>query len=203
MKKSLDLPTLNRKIFPNIVIIGNTASGKTTVAYQLARILGFGVFDLDARIEAKLGRSIAEIFETEGEAFFRQLETDMLRSLAPILNHIIIPGGGAIESDENWELLRQLGPMICLATPQSEVIYRLLKNPEELEKRPMLAAALSVSDPKERQSVLESRLNELEVRREPRYKAADYAVTISFATAGTCAQFIKEILLERQIPQNT
>ncbi len=202
MNTSFDRPLLNRKIFPNLVIVGSTASGKSTVAYQLAKILGFGIIDLDAWIEQKQGRPITEIFASEGEEGFRALETATIRSLGSLLNHIIIPGGGALESDENWALLRQLGPSIWLATPQSEVVFRLLKNPEEVKKRPLLLPALDIADPLQRREYLESRLNELDERRLRRYKEADYAVTISFATAGTCAQFIKEILLLRQTPQN-
>ncbi len=202
MKKYYDLPSLNRKVFPNLVIIGSTASGKTTVAHQLAKLLGFGVIDLDLWIEKKAGRTVVDIFKSEGEEAFRQMETDAIRSLSKILNHIIIPGGGAIERDENWELLKELGQTLWLATPQSEVLYRLLRDEGELSKRPKLAEALAIADIGERRRFLETRLQELEERRLPRYEAADYAVTIGFATAGTCAQFIKELLLSRQSPQN-
>lgn len=203
MKKSYNLLSLNRKAFPNLVIIGGTASGKTTVAHQLAQLLGFGVIDLDAWIEKKAGRPIAAIFASEGEEAFRQMESDAIRSLGKILNHIVIPGGGALERDENWEMLKALGQTLWLATPLSEVVYRLMQDPEALAKRPKLAEALSIADPLERRRFLEQRLQELEERRMERYQAADYAVTIGFATAGTCAQFIKELLLSRQAPHNT
>lgn len=202
MKKSYDLSSLDRKAFPNLIIIGGTASGKTTVAHQLAQLLGFGVIDLDAWIEKKAQKSITAIFESEGEEGFRERETEAIRSLGRILNHIIIPGGGALERDENWQLLGELGQTLWLATPLSEVVYRLMQNPEELLKRPKLAEALKIEDRDARRRFLEQRIEELEARRMNRYQAADYAVTIGFATAGTCAQFIKELLLSRQAPQN-
>ena len=195
-----DLPSLDRKLFPNLVIIGGTASGKTTVAYQLAKLVGFGVLDLDAWIEKKYQRSISEIFLSEGEAVFRQMETDALEGLQSILNHIIIPGGGTIERDENWNLLRKLGPMIWLATPHSEIIHRLLSSPNEIAKRPKLAAVLDIEDATVRRASLEQHLHDLDLRYSNKFEQADYVVTTSFATAGTCAQFIKSQLLSGQEP---
>jgi len=202
LKTSSDHPALNRKLFPNLVIIGGTASGKTTVAYQLAKLIGFGVLDLDEWIEAKEGRSIDSIFKEDGVEAFRDKESQALEAIGNILNHVIIPGGGALERDENWERLRQLGPAIWLATPRSEVIYRLLQNPEDLRKRPLLAPALDITDREARRAYVEEQLVSLDARRMPRYQQADYAVTISFATAGTCAQFIKSLLVSQQVAKN-
>ena len=53
---------LDRTKFPNIIIVGATASGKSTVGYQLSRLLGIGFIDLDKWIEKKEGKSITEIF---------------------------------------------------------------------------------------------------------------------------------------------
>jgi shikimate kinase len=202
LKKALEYPTLNRKQFPNLVVVGATASGKTTVAYQLARLIGFGVLDLDQWIEKKQGRTIDDIFAQEGEDSFRRMETDALGDISGILNHIIIPGAGAVEREENLELMRRLGPTIWLATPMSEVVYRLMQRPEELDKRPMLIAARDIGDRQQKQAYLEERLGEMESRRLDRYRQADYAMTISFATAGTCAQFIKNLLVSSEVPDN-
>ena len=198
----MEYPTLDRKQFPNLVVVGATASGKTTVAYQLARLIGFGVLDLDQWIERKQSRSIEEIFVQNGEDTFRAMETEALGAIDGILNHIIIPGAGAVEREENLELMRRLGPTIWLATPMSEVVYRLLQRPEELDKRPMLAAAKDIADRQQRQAYLEERLGQLESRRLDRYRQSDFAMTISFATAGTCAQFIKNLLLASEVPEN-
>ncbi len=193
--KALEYPSLDRKKFPNLVVVGATASGKTTVAYQLAKLIGFGVLDLDGWIENKQGRRIEDIFAQDGEDAFRRMESEALQAISGILNHIIIPGAGAVEREENMEYMRHLGPTIWLATPMSEVVYRLLQRPEELEKRPMLAGAKEIKDRGLRQAFLEEKLGQLEKRRLERYRQADYAMTISFATAGTCAQFIKNLLL--------
>ncbi|HYX39801.1 MAG TPA: shikimate kinase [Oligoflexus sp.] len=202
MKKVLEYPTLDRKQFPNLVVVGATASGKTTVAYQLARLIGFGVLDLDDWIEKKHGRRIEDIFAQDGEDTFRRMETEALTAIGGILNHIIIPGAGAVEREENLELMRRLGPTIWLATPMSEVVYRLMQRPEELEKRPMLMEAKDIPDRQQRQAYLEERLGQMEKRRVDQYRQADYAMTISFATAGTCAQFIKELLVSSEAADN-
>ncbi len=191
-------PALDRHKFPNLVIVGATASGKTTVAYQLSKVLGFGFIDIDQRIAEKAGRSIPEIFAQDGPNRFREIESEILSSLHGILNHVIVAGAGAIESDDNWAHLSKLGPSIWLATPVSEIVHRLIKFPEELAKRPFLAEALSIVSIREREDFLVQRLKELEERRISKYRLADYRVTVGFATADTCAQFIKQLLIETE-----
>ncbi|MBC7660646.1 MAG: hypothetical protein H7249_13205 [Chitinophagaceae bacterium] len=190
---------LDRNKFPNLVIVGATASGKTTVAYQLSKVLGFGFIDVDQRIAEKAGRSIPEIFAQDGLNRFREIESEILSSLKGILNHVIVAGAGAIESEDNWTTLKQLGPSIWLATPVSEIVHRLMKFPEELAKRPFLAEALNIVSIREREEFLVARLQELEERRISKYRQSDYRVTIGFATADTCAQFIKQLLIETEV----
>lgn len=202
LKNSPMLPALNRKDFPNLVVVGGTATGKTTVAYQLSKVLGFGFLDVDQWIERSTGRTIQELFTSSGVEGFREIETQALQSLKGIQNHIIVPGAGAVDKVENWDHLRQLGPSIWLATPLAEVVHRLSKDREELAKRPMLAAALDIADRRERELFLMERLKELEARRNEQYKQATYRVTIGFATADTCAQFIKQLLIEGQATEN-
>ena len=59
-----------------------------------------------------------------------------------------------------------------------------------------------ITDREARRAYVEEQLVSLDARRMPRYQQADYAVTISFATAGTCAQFIKSLLVSQQVAQN-
>ncbi|MBC7530029.1 MAG: hypothetical protein H7318_00515 [Oligoflexus sp.] len=199
MNNQSENQTLDRNKFPNLVIVGATASGKTTVAYQLSKVLGFGLIDIDQRIVAKAGRSIPEIFAQDGVNRFREIESEILFSLKGILNHVIVAGAGAIESEENWDHLRQLGPSIWLATPISEIVHRLIKFPEELAKRPFLAEALNITSIKEREEFLVKRLQDLEDQRITKYSQSDYRVTIGFATADTCAQFIKQLLIQPEV----
>ena len=75
-------PVLDRTKFPNIILVGATASGKSTVGYQLSRLLGLGYIDLDKWIEQKSGKSITQIFEDSGEEYFRSLEKATIKDLS-------------------------------------------------------------------------------------------------------------------------
>jgi shikimate kinase len=196
---------INRLVVKNVVLIGGTGSGKTTVGYQLGRLLNLGVFDCDERIAQRAGCDIPTIFEKDGESRFREIESDIIKEIASIRNHVIISGAGAIEADANWSILKDLGPVVWLATPTSEVVRRLMMNPDELRKRPLLREAVSIEDRDERYRYLSQRLDDILQRRLARYQEADHTVTCNFATPEMCAQFVKSILLaldDDSQPQN-
>jgi shikimate kinase len=90
-----------------IVLTGFMGAGKTTVGRLIAERLGWQFLDLDAHLEARSGSSIAQLFETHGEAHFRRLES---RALASALGHahtVIALGGGTPEVLTNRLLLEQ------------------------------------------------------------------------------------------------
>ena len=93
------------------------ASGKSTVGPLLAAKLDRQFIDLDQVIEAKAGRSIAELIGREGEERFRQIETETLREAAVSGAAIIAPGGGAITRAENRELMWRLGITVWMDAP--------------------------------------------------------------------------------------
>lgn len=179
-----------------MVLVGGTGCGKSTVGYQLAMLLDFGICDIDQVLELRTGKSIADIFSTEGEARFREMESDIIKEAGSIKNHVVVAGGGAIERDENWQILRGLGPVVWLATPTLEVAKRLAKRTDQLRQRPLLSEAAEIEDQREREHFLAAKLDELLQKRRYRYEEADYSLTCSFATPETCAQFIKSILLK-------
>ncbi len=180
---------------PNIVLVGGTASGKTTVGFQLARILDFGLMDIDAQIERLAQKTIPRIFMEEGESGFRERESEVIQMVQTIRNHVIVTGGGAIESEKNWQILKALGPMVWLATPTSEVTKRLMDDPDALKNRPLLRDALSIENLKERAHFIQSKLDEIMLRRQGRFDEADFTLSCSYVTVDTCAQFIKSMLL--------
>ena len=98
----------------NLVLIGMPSSGKTTVGRLLAERLGLPFSDVDEEIIKREGRQIPEIFSERGEAYFRKLEADCIRSLAPGGGRVIASGGGSILSDDNLRLLRQNGLLLLL-----------------------------------------------------------------------------------------
>lgn len=101
----------------NIVLIGMPGSGKSTVGRLVARATGRTFLDADREIEKRAGRPIPEIFAGEGEAAFRQLETEVLRDLGKRSGVVIATGGGAVLFERNLPLLRQNGWICRLRRP--------------------------------------------------------------------------------------
>lgn len=120
----------------SIVLVGFMGSGKSTVGRELHQRLGYPLVDMDQVIEQRAGKSIAAIFENEGEAVFRDLETELLEELtdpaAP--RRIISTGGGVIGREKNRTLLRGLGYVVWLHAPMAVILERTGKNRE----RPLL-----------------------------------------------------------------
>jgi shikimate kinase len=85
-------------------------SGKTTLGRELAERLGRPFVDSDAQVEARTGRTVRQIFEADGEAAYRVLETDALRAaLDDPRPTVVAAAGGVVLSARNRELLRASG----------------------------------------------------------------------------------------------
>lgn len=93
----------------NLVLIGMPGCGKSAVGAALARLTGREAIDLDARIAARAGRSIPEIFASDGEAAFRVLEREETAQAGKLSGKIILTGGGVVKDDANYLSLRQNG----------------------------------------------------------------------------------------------
>ncbi|NBX53639.1 MAG: shikimate kinase [Betaproteobacteria bacterium] len=135
--------------------------GKSTVGRQLARRLDIPFVDSDHAIEQRLGCSIREYFERQGEARFREVETDVLTELARQTEGVLSTGGGSVLSEQNRALLRQTGPVFYLYASPQELFRRLRHD----RKRPLL----QVNDPLQR-------LQDLFALRDPLYRAAAHHV---------------------------
>ena len=105
----------------NLVLVGMPGSGKTTVGRLLAEKLGRTFVDADEEIVRAAGMSIPEIFEKHGEAWFRELETQVLAQLGQRSGIVLATGGGCVLFERNYPLLRQNGRL-----------YRLRRNVEQL-----------------------------------------------------------------------
>lgn len=124
----------------NIYLIGFMGTGKSTVSTCLAKQLGYEEIDTDAQIVEHCQRSIAEIFATQGEQKFRDMETELLQKLCKEKNKIISCGGGMALRKENVALMRQNGTVVLL-TAQPETILSRVKNDNG---RPILNENMSV-----------------------------------------------------------
>jgi shikimate kinase/3-dehydroquinate synthase len=109
----------------NVVLVGFMGSGKSTVGPHLAQRLRRPFVDLDDVIQADAGRSVAEIFSSEGEAGFRERES---RCLQHVLEHegtVVAVGGGAPMRQENWARIRSGNTVVALMAEPGELARRL------------------------------------------------------------------------------
>ncbi len=97
-----------------VVLVGMMGAGKTAVGKALAAELGVPFLDSDAEIEKAANMTIAEIFERDGEAFFRDRETEVIDRLLEGECGILSTGGGAFMSDRNRELISEKGVSVWL-----------------------------------------------------------------------------------------
>jgi shikimate kinase len=88
-----------------LILTGFMGAGKSSVARRVAARLGWEAVDLDAVIEARAGRTIAEIFEKDGEEYFRNLETEALRDILGRDGVVLATGGGTLLRESNRQLL--------------------------------------------------------------------------------------------------
>lgn len=119
-----------------VFLIGFMGAGKSTVGRLLADRLGFGFVDLDAAIEARSGRSIAEIFAEDGEPAFRAMEHEALLEYAGLKNMIVACGGGVVVDHANRAVLRESGTVVYLRVTAEEALARI----GDRSTRPLLSA---------------------------------------------------------------
>ena len=98
----------------NVVLFGFMGCGKSTVGALLARKTGRPLLDTDGYLEQKYGRSIPQIFASDGEEAFRRMERQVCRELAGRESLILCCGGGTVLDEENADILAQSGVMVFL-----------------------------------------------------------------------------------------
>jgi shikimate kinase len=123
----------------NLVLVGFSCSGKTTLGRNLARRLRLQFVDTDRLIEDMAGRSIPDIFTAEGEAAFRAYERDVIAQVMDQSYQVISTGGGAFVDPANRQRLRDGNLVVHLQVQPETVVYRL-RNSKSGRPRPMLDA---------------------------------------------------------------
>lgn len=144
-----------------IACVGLPGSGKSTVGRQLARRQGLRFFDSDHVIEHRLGCSIREYFEREGETAFRDVEEEVLDELTRVSSGVLSTGGGSVLRPANRQRLRERTTVIYLHSSPDEVFKRLRHD----QNRPLL----QVADPL-------GRLRDLYKLRDPLYRETAHFV---------------------------
>jgi shikimate kinase len=146
----------------NLALIGFMGTGKSSVGRLAASLLHFTFLDTDHVIEARAGRSIAEIFQQEGESAFRDWERRVVEELTRRTKTVISTGGGLPLNEANLVSLKTHALVVCLwASP--ETVYERVRGAEH---RPLL------KDPDP-----QARIRELLAVREPYYRQADVLVS--------------------------
>ncbi len=119
----------------NVIVYGPPGAGKTSAGQELARRRGQTFVDLDARLEARTGRTIPQLFAEHGEAEFRRLEAALCAELAAQSDLVIAPGGGALLDPASRAALERSGVVICLRAEPAALLARL----QAAGGRPLLA----------------------------------------------------------------
>ncbi len=148
-----------------VYLVGFMGSGKTTSGRILADRWDVPFVDLDLTFESMSGRTIRETFETHGEAYFRERESELLRGTASLTQAVIALGGGTFTFPENVRFVREHGVSVFLDPPFDVLAARLA---EKAADRPLFDS-------------LESARNLWEARR-PFYKMADRTLDVDQET---------------------
>ena len=162
----------------HIFLIGFMGCGKSTNAACLAEMTGARQVEMDQMIVENEGMAIADIFEEKGEAYFRELETELIKSFAGVEPAVISCGGGAVLKEENVRLMKESGKIVLLMA-EPGTIYERVKDSTE---RPVLNGNMNVGY-----------IEELMEKRRPKYETA---ADVKVATDGKTAEEICGEILE-------
>jgi shikimate kinase len=119
-----------------LFLTGFMGSGKSSLGQALASNLGIPFIDLDTRIEQYAEQTIPEIFATEGEGYFRILESKILRQIDTTSSAVIATGGGTPCYHENMDWMLECGIVFYLECTPELLYQRILQSP--VENRPVL-----------------------------------------------------------------
>lgn len=162
----------------NLILCGMMGAGKTSVGRAIADLTGRAWRDTDDMIVKQHG-AISDIFKTHGEAYFRTLETETVKTLTAQDDLVISVGGGLVLNEDNVEFLHQNGKIVYLRATKETLAQRLQAD----ETRPLLNGV---------EESLEKRLTKLLATRAPIYeRVADFTVDVDEKTVEKIA---KEIL---------
>jgi shikimate kinase len=161
-----------------IVLVGVPGAGKTTVGKLLARELSREFFDSDQVIEARVGKSVSDIFTQDGEPVFRQLEHDVIAELLEANDVVLALGGGSLGDDDTRARVKN-ATAIWLVTGLAQAVDRVGMN----RNRPLLLGNVR------------GQLADLMIAREPLYKevAAIAVDTSKLAPSEVVTDIVSEL----------
>ncbi|MBI2194114.1 MAG: shikimate kinase [Planctomycetes bacterium] len=154
----------------NLYLIGYRCTGKSTIGRRIAEAMGRPFIDADDVLEKRTGRSIREIFATDGEARFRDLESECLAEIAGTHRcAIVATGGGVILRPENVQRMKNSGCVVLLEADAETIHERLAADGRTVGQRPRLTGKNSRE---EIQELLAARASFYAAAAEARYNTA-------------------------------
>ena len=171
-----------RKLFDyNIVLIGFMGAGKSTISDYLSTMFAMEVVEMDQLIAEREGMSISDIFETYGEEYFRNMETNLLIEMQEKKNVIISCGGGVAMRERNVAEMKKNGRVVLLTAHPQTILDRV----KDSDDRPLLNGHKNVE-------YIEQLM---EARREKYEAAADIVVDTDNKTVlQICEDLIQKLL---------
>jgi shikimate kinase len=163
----------------NIFLIGMPSSGKSTLGRKLARALSYRFVDLDKLIVKDQKKTIPELFQEKGEAYFREVESRLLLQTRPNQWLVVATGGGAPCFFDNMKFIKSAGLSIFINVPPAELAHRILQHGKD--DRPLLSGVTEL------EQELELRLQ----NRLPFYTQADFTVTRETSKVNKLLELVK------------
>lgn len=176
----------NRLVF----LTGFMASGKSTIGPILANTLGWNFIDIDKMIEAKCEKKISEIFQDEGEKYFREQERKVLEEVVNYDEYVIALGGGTVANQDNLDLIKSSSLVIYLESSPEETYKRLRFKRD----RPLLKFDID-EEPTKAQYL--KRINEILNSRKKFYDQADIKVNTDNMRVGKTVDQLTKIILNK------
>ena len=166
------MPKYLAKYYRNVFLAGLPGTGKSLLGKSYAHFSGRDFLDFDVYLELSLGKTIAQIFEREGEAAFREHEARIMQTLEKKQHLVVSLGGGTLTRDENFAFAKNIGLIVALECPLDLLAQRIFC---EREKRPLFSALDSA------EQVLE-RLKQLKEEREGTFNQCDLFLQTGFSS---------------------
>lgn len=124
----------------HIFLIGFMGTGKSSISSILAKRLSMPVIEMDYELASEEGMSIAEIFKSRGETYFRDKESELLCSIMKLQPSIVSCGGGTALRSENVNLMRKGGTVLLLTASPEQILERISSS----EDRPVLSGNMNL-----------------------------------------------------------
>lgn len=144
-------------------------SGKSTIGPILANTLGYDFSDVDRVAEERVGKSVKEIFQEDGEKFFREVERGIIEEMSKGDHHVISLGGGSVVDSNNFSVVKNSGILVYLQTSPEQLLKRL----QHKGDRPVLSDS---EGQRLGQEQLRERVLQLYADREPIYSQAHLTI---------------------------